>query len=135
MACSSSMAFEPPGLIGLDSTDDMAEESTTSTGPPLGVVGLGSNDSNSPRSMAQSIRHLDPVAVDSECPTAQRPEIDWTMFSVGPPLGLIGLDGDSGDNPYNGIRQRNSSLFAPTTLLEDKPNANVSNLEHPNPPQ
>ena len=57
------------------------------------------------------------------------------MFSVGPPLGLIGLDGDSGDNPYNEIGQRDSSLFVPTTLVGDKPNTNVSNLEQTNPPQ
>ena len=130
------MAFAPLGLIGPDSTDNVVQGFATSIGPPLGVVDHPhSDDSNSPRSMAQNIRPLGIITVDSDCPIAQRPEIDWTMLPLSLPLRLIGLDGDGGDNPYNGIRQRDSSPFAPTTLLEDSPNADVSDLEQPNPQQ
>ena len=124
------MAFAPLGLIGPESTDHVAQDFATSIDPPLGVVDHpDSDDSNSPRAMAQNIRPLGIITADSDYPIAQRPKIDWTVLPLGPPLGLIGLDSDGGDNPYNGIRQRGPSPFAPTVLLEDNPNADASDME------
>ena len=71
------MAFAPLGLIGPESTDNVVQDIATSIDPPLGAVDHpDSDDSNSPRSMAQNIRPLGIITVDCNYPIAQRPEID-----------------------------------------------------------
>ena len=71
------MTFAPLGLIGPDSTDNVAQDFATSIGPPVSVVDHpDSDDSNSPISMGQNIRPLGIITVDGDCPMSQRPKID-----------------------------------------------------------